>query len=365
MNTTPRPARVMSPGDILNRELEARGWTQRDLAIIIGRPYQAINEIIKGTKQITPDTARELARAFSTSIDFWIKLESNYRLHLAEQNQKEKEIIRRSHLYTIAPVREMIKRSWIKGSDNIDELESQIQSFFGVPTLEGTNLLGMPVNFRFSKEREAEITSQAAWVKRVQNLAEKKAVSAFSITGLRKALPSILELSSDASLVSQVPSKLAKVGVHFMIVEHLPKTYLDGAAIIGRNQPIVVLTLRYNRIDSFWFTLLHELAHIISGHRGILLDDTEQGRGSGNEHEEDEANKLAAEWLIEQKTLARFIVKVRPYFSKDAIIEFASQSKRHPGIVLGQLQHTNVVEYKHLRNLLVGVEQYLIEWKNT
>ena len=58
MNANPRSARVVSPGQILTRELEARDWTQRDLAIIVGRPYQAINEIINGNKQITPDTAR-------------------------------------------------------------------------------------------------------------------------------------------------------------------------------------------------------------------------------------------------------------------------------------------------------------------
>jgi HTH-type transcriptional regulator/antitoxin HigA len=363
MNTTPRPARVTSPGEILIRELEARGWTQRDLAIIIGRPYQAINEIIKGTKQITPDTARELARAFGTSIDFWMTLETNYRLHLAEQDQKENEIVRRSRLYTVAPVREMIKRSWIHGSDNIDELEQQIRSFFGVSTLEENNLLGMPVNFRFSKDREVEIASQAAWVRRVQNVSEKQAVSAFSAAKLRKALPLILELSRDESLVAQVPARLSELGVRFLIVQHLPKTYIDGAAINSKAHPIVALTLRYDRIDSFWFTLLHELAHIISGHKGILLDDIEQGRGSGSEHEEDEANRLAAEWLIEQKQLANFIIKVRPYFSKYKIEKFAAQLERHPGIILGQLHNKKAVEYKQLRSLLVSVEPYLTEWK--
>jgi addiction module HigA family antidote len=85
------PARVTPPGRILIREIEARGWTQKDLAEIMGRPPQAINEIIKGTKQITPETAIELSAAFGTSAQFWTNLESNYRLHLA---QKEAYITR-------------------------------------------------------------------------------------------------------------------------------------------------------------------------------------------------------------------------------------------------------------------------------
>ncbi|MHB1293920.1 MAG: HigA family addiction module antitoxin [Anaerolineae bacterium] len=77
-------ARLVPPGRIIARELEARGWQQKDLAEIMGRPEQAISEILNDKKQITPETARELAGAFGTSIDFWINLETNYRLHLAE-----------------------------------------------------------------------------------------------------------------------------------------------------------------------------------------------------------------------------------------------------------------------------------------
>src|SRR3990172_4435237 len=109
MPTTRRPARVASPGQIISRELEARGWTQRDLAAIMARPYQAINEIIKWAKQITPETARELAKAFGTTMDFWMNLEASYRLFLAVQEDKERDIERRSRIYTIAPVAEMIK----------------------------------------------------------------------------------------------------------------------------------------------------------------------------------------------------------------------------------------------------------------
>jgi len=90
-----KPARVTSPGRILLRELNARGWSQRDLAAIMGRPYQAINQIARGVKRITPETARELAQAFGTSPELWMNLEGNYRLQLAKQEEKEREIARR------------------------------------------------------------------------------------------------------------------------------------------------------------------------------------------------------------------------------------------------------------------------------
>lgn len=85
MSQTLIPARVTPPGGMLKRKLEARGWTQKDLVEIMGRPPQAISEIVRGAKQITPETAIELAEAFGTSAELWTNLEANYRLYLARK----------------------------------------------------------------------------------------------------------------------------------------------------------------------------------------------------------------------------------------------------------------------------------------
>ena len=83
--TNPRPFRPVVPGHILRREIEARGWTQKELAAKVGRPYQAISEILHGRKQITAVTALALSRVLGTSAEFWMNLETNYRLELARE----------------------------------------------------------------------------------------------------------------------------------------------------------------------------------------------------------------------------------------------------------------------------------------
>ncbi len=88
------PAQITPPGRIVARELEARGWTQKHLATLIGRPVQAINQIIKGTKQITPQTALAFAEVFGTSAEFWVNLEAHYQLNLARQKQNEAEKVK-------------------------------------------------------------------------------------------------------------------------------------------------------------------------------------------------------------------------------------------------------------------------------
>jgi HTH-type transcriptional regulator/antitoxin HigA len=90
-----RPARITSAGAILRRELAARGWTQRDLAEVMGRPQQAISEIVQGRKRITAETALELAAALGTSAEVWLRLDAGHQLRLAEE-RPETAAVRRA-----------------------------------------------------------------------------------------------------------------------------------------------------------------------------------------------------------------------------------------------------------------------------
>ena len=80
------PAYTPPPGEILALELAARGWSQRQFSAILGKPFQAVNEIMHAKKQITPETALRIAAALGTSPELWLNLEADYRLTLARQN---------------------------------------------------------------------------------------------------------------------------------------------------------------------------------------------------------------------------------------------------------------------------------------
>lgn len=80
-----KPIRVSCPGEILQRELDARGQTQREFAEKIQRPYQAICEIANGKKIITVETALEFEKELGISAEFWLGLETSYRLYLARK----------------------------------------------------------------------------------------------------------------------------------------------------------------------------------------------------------------------------------------------------------------------------------------
>lgn len=348
------PARAVPPGQILSRELEARGWTQKDLAQIMGRPEQVVSEIVRAKKQITSETALELADALGGSPQLWMNLEANYRLVMSIHRKKEKGIARRSTLYSMAPVRELLNRGWIEATDPVEELEEEVCSLLGISSPDQKPKL--EANFRHTKGREPNRNSLICWVNRVKRLAREQESIRFNRAKLEKAIPSIVSHARAVEDVKNIPGLLRSLGIHFLIVPHLPRTYLDGAAFYMRGKPVVALTLRYDRIDSFWFTLMHELGHVVARHKGMYLDDLDQ-RSSG--HKEREANRMASNSLIDQNDYASFVKVAVPYFSRQKIIRFAESQRRHPGIVLGRLQSDKRVGYKHLRRLLEKVSPHL------
>lgn len=359
METKLTAARVTPPGRILRRELEARGWTQQDLAGILGRPTQAITEIIRGTKQITPETAVALGAAFGTSAELWANLESNYRLALARQGTASSdEVSRKAKLYELVPVGELIKRGWIKASKSIDELERSVFDFLGIDRIDEEPKL--VVSLRHSARDGSQVAAQRAWVRRVEVVAQERHVGPFDRKKLEGAIRSLRALALEESGVAKVPPLLEELGIRFVVVPHLTRTKLDGAAAYAKEGPIVALTIRYDRIDYFWFTLFHELAHIVLGHRGGHLDE-EQDVGEIDDDER-EANARAASWFVSNELVHELSRRCGGRPSRAAIEAFAAEQRLHPGIVVGRLHRLDLVPYSYFRPLLVKVRDQLKPW---
>lgn len=362
MSETIRPARIVAPGRIILRELEARGWSQQDLAAIMGRPEQVISEIIRAKKQITAETARQLAKAFGTSPEFWLNLEMQYQLHQAYQENHETDIERRSRLYQYAPINEMIRRGWIQKGRTIDEQELEYCRFYQVTTIYQQPQVAF--RGRVSEERDPEDRAIIAWVRRVEQLAVEQRVGTFRADGIPEFMECLLALAKQDVDIENIPFLLLENGIHFVFVPHLPKTFMDGAALWVQNNPVIALSLRYDRIDAFWFTLLHELAHIYLNHKQVHVDQLFGREKSELSIEEIEANQQATRWLLPEEDLQQFIDYNRPRYSRISIEKFSTEQNRHPGIVIGQLMHRSEIKYSHLREYLVKVRPILEKWED-
>src|SRR6266446_10182070 len=117
-------AQTFPPGEFIKEELEARGWTQGDLATIMGRQDSVVSAIINGKRSVSPQIASELASAFGTSAELWMNLQATYDLY--EKSEQEGGVSRRAKLFAMAPIKDLIRRSWIQASDDLDVLEKEV-----------------------------------------------------------------------------------------------------------------------------------------------------------------------------------------------------------------------------------------------
>ncbi|MBI4276969.1 MAG: HigA family addiction module antidote protein [Armatimonadetes bacterium] len=361
------PAEAFPPGEFLREELEARGWTQADLAEILTVSPQHINEIINGKSSITPETAKALGAAFGVDPRYWMNLESIYQLWRVRTAAGSNNIERRAKLFVKAPVREMIRRHWIETSNSVDVLEKRVLDFFEISSLDEEAIVWSAA--RKSTSYASVTPLQRAWLFRARQLARAVQAAPFSKVSFQRAMQTLKTLLWNREDVRHVPKVLAEAGIRFVVVEHLEQTRIDGACLwLEKKSPVVALSLRYDRIDAFWHTLMHELGHVQERHglEGYAPLDVELLRESriaekDGPQEEKDADQFAVEFLIPQRDLDHFIRRVRPLYSATKITGFAALQKVHPGIVVGQLQHRGEIGYTYHRRMLEKVRSIVTQ----
>ena len=350
---------LFPPGEYIKDELDVRNWTQEDLSEILGRPLKTVNLIISAKKAITPQTAQELAAAFGTSAELWLNLESTYRL--ARDKKEQEDVARRARLYDMAPVKDMVRRQWIARCDTVDQLEWEVLRFFRMKSIHDEPTTAAAA--RKSTSYATMTAAQKAWLFRAKHLASALQVKRFTEGSLVRHLDALHALTADAEEIRRVPGVLADMGIRFVVVEHLPRTRIDGAALwLDDKSPVIALSLRHGRIDAFWHTLAHELMHV-KNRDGDELDNDLVGdsRQERTDELELQTDQDACDFLIPCHKLESFIARVRPRFSKARIVQFAGLHQIHAGIVVGQLQYRGEIKYSHSREMLVSVREIIVD----
>jgi len=198
---------------------------------------------------------------------------------------------------------------------------------------------------------------ETAVLMRARQLAKKHKVAKFNAARFKAAIPGLLEFSKDVAGIEGLPAFFANLGVHLVIVPALSHSYMDGAVFYAGSNPVILLTLRYDRVDNFWFTLTHEVAHLVANHHGVHIDTNLEK--PSDVAAEQTADKLASEWLLESATYEKFLSSSGHFYSRETVASYADSVKRHPGIVVGRLHHQKKVPYSQLRGMLEKVSPYL------
>ncbi|MFM6311880.1 MAG: helix-turn-helix domain-containing protein [Dolichospermum sp.] len=361
------PDYVSPPGDTLLEVLEDRGMTQAELAERTGRPKKTINEIIKGKAAITPETALQLELIFNIPASFWNNRERHYREFLAQKEEK-KRLAKQVPWLKEIPVTAMIKSGWIRRcGDKVEQLR-EVLNFFAVASPEQWEgiWLNHHINFRQSQAFQSDPKAVSAWLRRGEIEASAIVCAPYNANKFKETLQKIRTLTLEPPEIFQpkLVQLCAEAGVAVVFLPELPKMRTSGATHwLNADKALIQLSLRYKTDDHLWFTFFHEAGHILlHGKRDFFLEGT--GIISVEDQEkEQEANKFSADILIPPGDLQRFLDSVSQ-ISKTNIIQFANEIDIAPGIVVGRLQHDQVLPSNHCNDLKQRWEWALNQQKN-
>ena len=327
----------LDPIAAIEFRMDQAGLTPRNLVPFIGSRSK-VSEVLSGKRAITMSMARALHQHLGIPADILLQEQRGAR----PQSPTSIE-------WTRFPLRAMATAGLIPDVPQIkqhaEELVSNLMRRAGNPTPVGAMLYRK--NDRRRINAKTDEYALQAWCWQVMATAQERTPPVAYAPGCITAgfLREVARLSSAEDGPSQARDLLARHGIGFEVVPHLPKTYLDGAAfLLAGARPVVGLTLRYDRIDHFWFTLLHELAHVSlhleDGDDETAFVDDLSLRGmeaGGGDSKEAQADRLAEESLIPGDVWEAAPVRTNP--SAMRVMSLAQTLGVHPAIVAGRIRH--------------------------
>ncbi len=315
---------------ILIRGRIAKGLTQKDLADLLGIKEQQVQryeseEYRSANLRRLSDVAKVLGLSLSGVAEF--------------QTKPEKTAVELD--WNRFPIKEMYRRGWFRdfsGSINaaLAEADSIVERFV-------REVVRRPaLAYHRKRIRTGSALDQyalLAWECRVLMLAKDRPPKiAFNRARLdAEWLRSTVQISRQEDGPARMKEWLSNVGITLVVEPCLPGTHLDGAALLHDDVPIIGMTLRYDRLDNFWFVLLHEIAHVMKHLRKGKTEDIFDDLDAAPDDFEKEADEIAGQSLIPDEAwetaLARYLR------TADSITTLAQDLKISPAIVAGKIRH--------------------------
>jgi len=280
------------PGVTIKEQLEARGMSQKEFAERMDMSTKHISRLINGEVLLTTDMAIRLEMVLGMPAQFWCKLEAIYREKLARmlmERQMEAEIAEAKKF----PYNEMVQHGWVPEASTVQEVIINLRKFFEVVDLEMVNGPLQP-KIAGRRQRESEKADYAllAWAQKAKLEARNMATAKVNTEKLWKALPNIRAMTRTTPEIfcPQITKLLANCGVAIVFLPDFDGSCLNGATFRDKDKIVLAVTVQGKDADQFWFSLFHEIGH-------ILLDHLSDNDGLAAEDEE-RANAFAKDVLI-------------------------------------------------------------------
>lgn len=344
------PTHPIPPGETIQDVLDERGISQAELAQRLNRPLKTVNEIIKGKASITPETALQLEQVLGIPAHFWINLESQYRevMLRIELRKRQQTLVTQSKVY---PYHEMSSFGWIKDTRDGVSRVGYLLSYFGVTSfdniIEEAKLKGA---FRISAKHKYSMPAIASWLRKGSiDGGQIETTDIYSETKVKELLTRLRQMTfitEPNKLMAELKEEFRKCGIAFVVTRSLKNAPIGGSTRwLGSDKALIQMSLRWRWADIFWFSLFHEIGHILlDGRKEFNVDLISKKVDDAKEREKDE---FAKNQLIPPDRYKEFVEKVKTQGSVGniySLIEaFSQQIGIHPGIVVGRLQHDGLM----------------------
>lgn len=328
---------AIPPGATIREQLEILGMIQKEFAARMSMTEKHISRLINGEVKLKTEVALSLETVLGVPASFWLKLEAIYRekcARIEEENNLESEL----EIAKKIPYAEMVKLGWVPSvKKNIDKV-FYLRKFFETVNLDYV-LNGMDTTVAFRRLAETEKSNYAvlAWIQKAKLESRRIETDKINIKKLKNRLSQIrsMTIKNPDEFCPQLEKMLAECGITVVWIPHISGSYLQGATFIDNKKIVLGMILRGKDSDRFWFSLFHELGHIIYNHIS---------KSKTTDEEEKLADKFARDTLIEPEDYNSFKSKYSYCYTETCICNFAKSIGIEPGIVVGRLQSDSEIE---------------------
>ena len=334
---------AIPPGETIKEQLSFRYMSQKEFALRMGLTEKHVTNLLKGRVQLTANVAIRLESVLGVPAIFWENLESLYRealIKVEEENQMDAD----AEIAKKLPCSDMVKNGWIPSSKNSYDNIVNLRKFFEVSTLQ---LIDDPAINRIACRRfssgDKSDYSLLACAQKAKLDARNFETKPINISGLKKVIPTIRSMSvlSPEVFCSKLRKLFSDNGIALIFLPHIKYSALHGTSFYDGKKIVIGLTVRGKYADKFWFSLFHEIAHILYGHIG-------QVNGT-SEDDEKQADLFARETLVPSKMLESFVQN--RIFTTNSLTQFAKHIDIDVGILVGRLQHDEIIKHNQFNNL--------------
>lgn len=352
------PSIVFHPGETLAEKLEEMDMGPKEFSVRTGKPEKTIIAVLNGKSAITPDMAVLFENVTKIPANFWMNHQRSYDEYQARL--KRKSVIQNAISWAKQfPITDLIKNGWISRVNTIEEQTIELLAFFGFSNHHAWEdyyfKQQLKVAFRISLAQTKEPYAISAWLRKGELQAAELEAKNYSDKKFKEALPELkcIMATHPNDFFQQLQKISLEAGVKVVHTPCINKAPISGSTRWINDTPLIQLTGRYKRNDSFWFTFFHEAGHILlHGKKDIFLEKVEYS--DKDLEKEKEADEFACKWTLTESE-EKEILAAAP-LDEDDIRGFAKKFNTHPAIIIGRLQHKKLIPYSLGREHFEPVE---------